>query len=163
MEGDEQAEPTWRDDDGSSLLSRDRDPVSPLCLLPSRLAHTRSRTTVTYTDSPGQKRNKKQHVGRVEDGTARVVERPLAAVVHQGRASWSVLHPVWTAQASPCGEGRPPADLLDRSLPLLFAGTGAAYCQILDSIYGDVPMSRVKFTSKSVVSRTSHEDERMVH
>ncbi|GMM36489.1 microtubule-binding protein [Saccharomycopsis crataegensis] len=25
-------------------------------------------------------------------------------------------------------------------------GTGAAYCQILDSIYGDVPMNKVKFT-----------------
>ncbi|KAF9578418.1 hypothetical protein BGW38_005781 [Lunasporangiospora selenospora] len=27
-------------------------------------------------------------------------------------------------------------------------GTGAAYCQIIDSIYGDVPMNRVKFTAK---------------
>jgi len=27
-------------------------------------------------------------------------------------------------------------------------GTGAAYCQIFDSIYGDVPLSRVKFTAK---------------
>jgi len=27
-------------------------------------------------------------------------------------------------------------------------GTGAAYCQIFDSIYGDVPMSRVKFNAK---------------
>ncbi|CED82373.1 Microtubule-binding protein involved in cell cycle control [Phaffia rhodozyma] len=27
-------------------------------------------------------------------------------------------------------------------------GTGAAYCQILDSIFGDVPMSRVKFSAK---------------
>jgi len=27
-------------------------------------------------------------------------------------------------------------------------GTGAAYCQIIDSIYGDVPLSRVKFTAK---------------
>ncbi|KAK0185610.1 calponin homology domain-containing protein [Armillaria mellea] len=27
-------------------------------------------------------------------------------------------------------------------------GTGAAYCQIIDSIYGDVPMQRVKMTAK---------------
>ncbi|KAJ4482581.1 calponin homology domain-containing protein [Lentinula aciculospora] len=27
-------------------------------------------------------------------------------------------------------------------------GTGAAYCQIIDSIYGDLPMSRVKFGAK---------------
>ncbi|KAF9996214.1 hypothetical protein BGZ80_002617 [Entomortierella chlamydospora] len=27
-------------------------------------------------------------------------------------------------------------------------GTGAAYCQIMDSIYGDLPMSRVKFATK---------------
>jgi RP/EB family microtubule-associated protein len=27
-------------------------------------------------------------------------------------------------------------------------GTGAAYCQILDSIYGDIPMNRVKFNAK---------------
>ncbi|PPQ67903.1 hypothetical protein CVT24_003166 [Panaeolus cyanescens] len=27
-------------------------------------------------------------------------------------------------------------------------GTGGAYCQIMDSIYGDVPMSRVKMTAK---------------
>jgi len=27
-------------------------------------------------------------------------------------------------------------------------GTGAAYCQVIDSIYGDVPMSRVKFAAK---------------
>ncbi|CAG8729750.1 6656_t:CDS:2, partial [Acaulospora colombiana] len=27
-------------------------------------------------------------------------------------------------------------------------GTGAAYCQILDSIFGDVPMARVKFAAK---------------
>ncbi|ORX93812.1 EB1 domain protein [Basidiobolus meristosporus CBS 931.73] len=27
-------------------------------------------------------------------------------------------------------------------------GTGAAYCQILDSIYGDVPLSKVKFEAK---------------
>lgn len=27
-------------------------------------------------------------------------------------------------------------------------GTGAAYCQIFDSIYGDLPMSRVKFAAK---------------
>jgi len=27
-------------------------------------------------------------------------------------------------------------------------GTGAAYCQILDSIYGDLPMTRVKFAAK---------------
>ncbi|KAJ3106598.1 hypothetical protein HDU97_005963 [Phlyctochytrium planicorne] len=27
-------------------------------------------------------------------------------------------------------------------------GSGAAYCQVLDSIYGDVPISRVKFASK---------------
>lgn len=27
------------------------------------------------------------------------------------------------------------------------AGTGAAYCQILDSIYGDVPLSKVKFNA----------------
>jgi len=27
-------------------------------------------------------------------------------------------------------------------------GTGAAYCQIIDSIYGDVPMTRVKFAAK---------------
>lgn len=27
-------------------------------------------------------------------------------------------------------------------------GTGAAYCQIMDSIYGDVPMHRVSFTAK---------------
>jgi len=27
-------------------------------------------------------------------------------------------------------------------------GTGAAYCQIFDSIYGDIPLSRVKFTAK---------------
>ncbi|EPQ54910.1 calponin [Gloeophyllum trabeum ATCC 11539] len=27
-------------------------------------------------------------------------------------------------------------------------GTGAAYCQIIDSIYGDVPMNRVKFNAK---------------
>ncbi|KAG9315521.1 calponin homology domain-containing protein [Chiua virens] len=27
-------------------------------------------------------------------------------------------------------------------------GTGAAYCQIMDSIYGDVPMSRVKMNAK---------------
>ncbi|CAO0797840.1 unnamed protein product [Mucor circinelloides] len=28
------------------------------------------------------------------------------------------------------------------------AGTGAAYCQIFDSIYGDVPVSKVKFEAK---------------
>ena len=28
-------------------------------------------------------------------------------------------------------------------------GTGAAYCQILDSIYGDIPMQRVKFNTTS--------------
>ncbi|ODV89301.1 hypothetical protein CANCADRAFT_14921, partial [Tortispora caseinolytica NRRL Y-17796] len=28
-------------------------------------------------------------------------------------------------------------------------GTGAAYCQIIDSIYGDVPMSKVKFNASS--------------
>lgn len=28
-------------------------------------------------------------------------------------------------------------------------GSGAAYCQIMDSIYGDVPMSRVRFDSKT--------------
>jgi len=27
-------------------------------------------------------------------------------------------------------------------------GTGGAYCQIMDSIYGDVPMSRVKMNAK---------------
>ncbi|KAG8806462.1 hypothetical protein FRC17_004978 [Serendipita sp. 399] len=27
-------------------------------------------------------------------------------------------------------------------------GTGAAYCQIIDSVYGNVPMSRVKFSAK---------------
>ncbi|KAG0322828.1 hypothetical protein BGZ99_003140 [Dissophora globulifera] len=27
-------------------------------------------------------------------------------------------------------------------------GTGAAYCQIMDSIYGDLPMARVKFATK---------------
>lgn len=27
-------------------------------------------------------------------------------------------------------------------------GTGAAYCQIIDSIFGDVPMNRVKFEAK---------------
>jgi RP/EB family microtubule-associated protein len=27
-------------------------------------------------------------------------------------------------------------------------GTGAAYCQILDSVYGDIPMSRVKMNAK---------------
>lgn len=27
-------------------------------------------------------------------------------------------------------------------------GTGAAYCQIIDSIYGDLPMTRVKFAAK---------------
>ncbi|KAK2465796.1 hypothetical protein APHAL10511_002340 [Amanita phalloides] len=27
-------------------------------------------------------------------------------------------------------------------------GTGAAYCQVLDSIYGDIPMNRVKFNAK---------------
>lgn len=27
-------------------------------------------------------------------------------------------------------------------------GSGAAYCQLLDSIYGDIPMSRVNFTTK---------------
>jgi hypothetical protein len=89
-----------------------------------------------------------------------VAQRPLAAVVHQGRASWSVPHPVETAQATSQTVRRPQTDLLDHSLPLLFAGTGAAYCQILDSIYGDVPMARVKFTSKSVASRTVHRHER---
>ena len=28
------------------------------------------------------------------------------------------------------------------------AGTGAAYCQVIDSIYGDVPLSRCKFNAK---------------
>lgn len=28
------------------------------------------------------------------------------------------------------------------------AGTGAAYCQIIDSIFGDVPMNKVKFEAK---------------
>ncbi|KAL1924021.1 uncharacterized protein VTP21DRAFT_7056 [Calcarisporiella thermophila] len=27
-------------------------------------------------------------------------------------------------------------------------GTGAAYCQIIDSIYGDLPMNKIKFTTK---------------
>ncbi|KAF8633767.1 hypothetical protein AX15_001273 [Amanita polypyramis BW_CC] len=27
-------------------------------------------------------------------------------------------------------------------------GTGAAYCQVLDSIYGDLPMTRIKFNAK---------------
>ncbi|PFH53269.1 hypothetical protein AMATHDRAFT_55014 [Amanita thiersii Skay4041] len=27
-------------------------------------------------------------------------------------------------------------------------GTGAAYCQVLDSVYGDIPMNRVKFNAK---------------
>lgn len=30
-------------------------------------------------------------------------------------------------------------------------GTGAVYCQLIDSIYGDLPMSRVKFGSKSAL------------
>ncbi|KAG1462789.1 hypothetical protein G6F55_002754 [Rhizopus delemar] len=28
------------------------------------------------------------------------------------------------------------------------AGTGAAYCQIFDSIFGDVPVQKVKFEAK---------------
>lgn len=35
-------------------------------------------------------------------------------------------------------------------------GNGAAYCQLLDSIYGDVPMSKVKFDARSTFEMQSN-------
>ena len=40
-------------------------------------------------------------------------------------------------------------DLLQTAVPKIeLLGTGAHYCQIMDSIYGDIPISRVKFNAK---------------
>src|SRR5690349_19581554 len=40
-------------------------------------------------------------------------------------------------------------DLLQTSVTKIESlGTGAIYCQIMDSIYGDVPLARVKFNAK---------------
>ena len=70
--------------------------------------------------------------GRIEDGLDGVAQRPAAAQLHPSGASWSVPRSLnFSATRSPTR-----------------TGTGAAYCQVIDSIYGDVPLSRCKFNAK---------------
>lgn len=67
-----------------------------------------------------------------------MAEQPLAAQYHQGRAVRNRVGP----EPLPC-----PAAALDSlsCSPRLTKEHSAALCQVYDSIFLDVPMSRVKF------------------
>ena len=77
--------------------------------------------------------------------------------VERSTLSLSTSHQLLHAFINMAGESRTELlawlnDLLQLSITKVEqAGTGSAYCQVIDSIYRDVPLSRCKFNAKSVL------------